>query len=72
MQAHFEGMRYGDLKKQVAEAVVSHLEPIQRKFQEITSDPDYVPRILREGAERVTPIANDTVRKVKQAMGVFT
>ena len=72
MEAHFTGMRYGDLKKQVAEAVVSHLEPIQRKFQEITSDPDYVPRILREGAERVTPIANDTVRKVKQAMGVFT
>ena len=29
-------------------------------------------QLLREGAERVTPIANDTVRKVKQAMGVFT
>lgn len=72
MQAHFEGMRYGDLKKQVAEAVVSHLEPIQKKYQEITSDPDYVPRVLLEGAARVTPIANETVRRVKQAMGVYT
>ena len=72
MQFHFEGMRYGDLKKQVAEAVVSHLEPVQKRYQEITSDPDYVPRVLREGAARVTPIANETVRVAKQAMGVFT
>jgi tryptophanyl-tRNA synthetase len=72
MQAHFEGMRYGDLKKQVAEAVVSHLEPLQKKYQEITADRDYVPRVLREGAARVTPIANETVRVTKQAMGVFT
>src|SRR6202162_3963318 len=31
MRAHFSGMRYGDLKKQVAEMVVSHLEPFQKR-----------------------------------------
>jgi tryptophanyl-tRNA synthetase len=72
LRAHFEGMRYGDLKKQVADAVIAHLEPIQKRYAEITSDPDYVRCILRQGAERVTPIANDTVRKTKQAMGVYT
>ena len=29
MRAHFSGMRYGDLKKQVAEMVIAHLEPFQ-------------------------------------------
>ena len=72
MRAHFAGMRYGDLKKTVADAVLAHVEPIQKKYAEITADPGYVPAVLRRGAERVTPIANDTVRKTKEAMGVYT
>jgi tryptophanyl-tRNA synthetase len=71
MRAHFSGMRYGDFKKQVAEAVAAYLEPIQTRYKEITADPGYVASVLREGAERVTPIANDTVAKVKKAMGLW-
>jgi tryptophanyl-tRNA synthetase len=72
MQAHFTGLRYGDLKKQVAEMVVSKLEPIQERYREITSDPATLDRVLREGAEAVTPIAHSTVELVKQRMGVYT
>jgi tryptophanyl-tRNA synthetase len=72
LRAHFEGMRYGDLKKQVAEMVVSQLEPLQARYREIVSEPGYVDRILREGAERVAPIANATVEEVKRRMGLYT
>ncbi len=72
MRAHFAGMRYGDLKRQVAEMVVSHLEPFQKRYLEITAEPGYVARILREGAERVAPIANSTVDLVKRRMGLYT
>ena len=72
MRAHFTGMRYGDLKKQVAEMVISHLEPFQKRYRDITSDPGYVARVLREGAERVAPIANSTVELVKSRMGLYT
>jgi tryptophanyl-tRNA synthetase len=72
MRAHFAGMRYGDLKKQVAEMVILHLEPFQQRYREITSDPGYVARVLREGAERVAPIANSTVDLVKRRMGLYT
>jgi tryptophanyl-tRNA synthetase len=72
MRSHFSGMRYGDLKKQVAEMVISHLEPFQQRYREITSDPGYVARVLREGAERVAPIANSTVELVKSRMGLYT
>ena len=72
VRAHFQGMRYGELKKQVAEMVTTHLDQFQARYREITAEPGYVARVLREGAERVAPIANDTVRLVKQRMGLYT
>jgi len=72
MRAKFSGMRYGDLKKQVTEMVIAHLEPFQQRYREITADPAYLASILREGADRVAPIANDTVQTVKQRMGLYT
>ena len=72
MKARFTGMRYGDLKKKVAEMVVAHLEPFQQRYREITADPTYLADVLRDGAERVAPIANSTVHTVKQRMGLYT
>jgi len=72
VRSHFAGMRYGDLKKQVAEMVVSQLEPFQKRYREITSEPGYVAGVLRQGAERVAPIASSTVDLVKSRMGLYT
>ncbi len=71
MKSHFAGMRYGDLKKQVAEAVVAGLEPLQTRYAEIMADPGYLHGVLRDSAERVTPIADATVRLVKERMGIY-
>ena len=71
LRAQFSGMRYGDLKKTVAEAVIAALEPIQKRYREITAETGYIARVLEDGAEKVRPIANDTVNKVKRAMGLF-
>jgi tryptophanyl-tRNA synthetase len=72
LQAQFAGMRYGDLKKTVAEAVIAALEPIQKRYREIMEETGYVARVLAEGAERIIPIANHTVERVKAAMGLYT
>jgi tryptophanyl-tRNA synthetase len=72
VRAHFAGMRYGELKKQVAEATVASLEPLQKRYQEIVSEPGYVDRVLRQGAERIAPVANVTVELVKRRMGLYT
>ena len=72
MRAHFSGMRYGDLKKQVAEMTISKLEPMQQRYREITADPAYLDGILKRGADTVTPIADATVRLVKERMGIYT
>jgi tryptophanyl-tRNA synthetase len=72
LRTQFSGMRYGDLKKTVAEAVIAALEPIQKRYREITAETGYIARVLEDGAEKVRPIANDTVHKVKKAMGLYT
>ncbi len=72
MRAHFTGMRYGDLKKQVAEMTIAKLEPLQARYRDITADPGFLDRILQDGADAVTPIANSTVELVKKRMGVYT
>jgi tryptophanyl-tRNA synthetase len=71
MKAHFSGMRYGDLKKQVAEMVACSLEPMQKRFREIMDEPGYLTGVLKEGAERVSPIAKSTVQLVKERMGLY-
>ncbi len=72
IREHFSGTRYGDLKKQVAEMVISKVEPLQKRYHEIVSEPGYLAGVLKQGAERVAPIANSTVELVKQRMGLYT
>jgi tryptophanyl-tRNA synthetase len=71
MKARFTGLRYGDLKKEVAAMVIAHLEPFQERYLRIVSEPGYLAGVLRDGAERVAPIANQTVRLVKERMGLW-
>ncbi len=70
-KAQVAGIRYGDFKKRVAQAVIERLEPIQQRYRELTTDPLYIEAILREGKERVLPIAENTVQKAKAAMGLY-
>jgi len=72
MRAHFQGLGYGETKKRVADMVIASLEPVQRRYREVSAEPGYIDRVLREGAERVAPIASSTVELVKQRMGLYT
>jgi len=70
VRSKFSGMRYGDLKKAVAESVVAGLEPIQQRYRKIT--PEEITEAFRLGSERARLIAADTLQKVKRAMGLPT
>jgi len=70
MRERFSGMRYGDLKKHVAAAVIAGLEPIQQRYRAISVDE--ISDALREGSRRAAVLAGDTLRKAKRAMGLFT
>ncbi|MDA0207106.1 MAG: tryptophan--tRNA ligase [Acidobacteria bacterium] len=72
MRAEFDGMRYGDLKKRVTEMVVESLSPIQAKYRELMNNRDHLRHILQRSAERITPIAEQTVQLAKERTGLFS
>jgi len=72
MKQHFTGLRYGDLKKTVADAVLAGLEPIQKRYAEVMADPAYLESVLQQGRDRVTPIAAGIVKTAKERMGLYT
>lgn len=68
--AGFEGQGYGNLKKRVAEVVIATLEPIQARYNEMAQDPAYIEAVLRQGAERVRPIAEHRLRVAQERLGI--
>ena len=65
----FEGKGYADLKKDVAEAIVTELEPIQEKVKELLKDKKALEAIYKEGANKANYIANKTLRKMQKKIG---
>lgn len=70
VEAEFEGKRYGDFKKAVADSVVEFLAPVREAYPEIRADEVELERILGEGAGRAREIAAATLADVRAAMGV--
>jgi tryptophanyl-tRNA synthetase len=70
LEVRYEGSQYGGFKKDVLEAVVSYLEPIQARYAELSADPAEVERILARGADRARLIAVDTMAAVRSALGL--
>jgi len=68
LENKYTGVSYGEFKKDVAEAVVALLQPFQDKYNEITDE--YVLTVLRDGAEKVAPQAQKTLKRVKDAIGL--
>ncbi len=68
--ADFAGKGYGDLKKRLAELVIETLRPIQERYHELRANPDHLEDLLRQGADRIEPTAQATLKRVKAAVGL--
>ena len=62
-------IRYGDLKKQLAEDIIVFTTPIRERILEISSDVAYMDRVAAEGAERAHCSADKTIRDVRKIIG---
>ncbi|EYT49930.1 tryptophan--tRNA ligase [Brachybacterium muris] len=60
----------GTLKVMTAEALNEHLAPIRERRAELEKDPAQLFAILREGNERANDVANQTLAKVREVMGM--
>jgi tryptophanyl-tRNA synthetase len=62
-------IRYGDMKKQLAEDIVKLTNPIRERIVEILEDEAYLARVARMGAEKARESAAKTLREVKSLVG---
>ncbi|MBD3250664.1 MAG: tryptophan--tRNA ligase [Candidatus Pacebacteria bacterium] len=63
------GLRYGELKQQLAEAIYQELEPIQQRRQELEAQPELIEEIIQAGAKQARSIAKPNLELVKHKMG---
>jgi tryptophanyl-tRNA synthetase len=61
-------IRYGDMKKQLAEDMVQFIAPIRNRINSILSDETYLQNVMRSGAEKAKASAEITMGKVREAM----
>jgi tryptophanyl-tRNA synthetase len=62
--------RYGDLKKDLVEVVVSSLAPIKERFETIRSQPGMLEELARLGADKASAVAEERYRLAAAAMGL--
>jgi len=68
LESNFKGKGYGDFKKDLAEAVKKFLVEFQVKYNSFSDEE--VKQILRDGAAKIRPVAEETLKKVKIKLGV--
>ncbi|HPM86498.1 MAG TPA: tryptophan--tRNA ligase [Bacteroidales bacterium] len=62
-------IRYGDMKKQLAEDIIRVIGPVRERINEILADNKYLARVVSEGAEKARASASLTIREVKEIIG---
>ena len=70
VEKEFVGANYGTFKRAVADAIVAELTPFQNRYKEIIASGE-LDRVLKEGAEQASKIAEVTLEKVKKAIGLY-
>ena len=62
-------IRYGDLKKQLAEDIINFTNPIRTRIEEIARDEAYLSRVAKSGAEKARESASKTLEEVRKIIG---
>jgi tryptophanyl-tRNA synthetase len=71
LEVAFAGKGYGDLKKEVAEVVVEAITPFRERTLELMKDRAQLDAILADGADRAREVAEATVRRVYDKVGLL-
>jgi tryptophanyl-tRNA synthetase len=62
-------IRYGDMKKQLAEDIIKFTDPIRVRINDILADNKYLRKVVANGAEKARASASKTVREVREIIG---
>ncbi len=63
-------IRYGDMKKQLAEDMAKFIQPIREKAADIQNNKALLGKIILQGADKARASASETLKRVRQAIGM--
>ena len=69
IENRYTGTGYGKFKEDVAEIIIDGLAPIQKKYNDLMVNRDYLEKVYRQGAEKADYISMKTLRKVYKKIG---
>ena len=69
LEKEYESKNYSVFKNDLAEIIIEGLSPIQKKYKELSANPDYIKKVLRDGAEKAKAIASQTMAEVRSKIG---
>ena len=64
------GLGYGEVKKELLEAIWNYFEPYREKKKVLDEDSEAVKKILKTGAEKAQSIAVETMKEVCRKVGI--
>jgi tryptophanyl-tRNA synthetase len=70
--AECDEMGWGRFKPLLAEAAVASLQPVQERYAELANDPAELDRVLAQGRQRASEVAEATLARTKAALGFLT
>jgi len=62
-------IRYGDLKKQLAEDIIKSVSPVRAKINDMYNNTDYLRKVVEQGKEKAHESANKTIKEVREIIG---
>ncbi len=66
-----QNIKFSELKDTLAEDISNYFAPFRKKRKELENNPEYVKKVLEEGAEKARVIARETMKEVKEKVGLI-
>jgi len=70
IEERYRNKGYADLKKDLAEVIINGLEKFHQKFNQLQKEPQYLEKILKDGADKAGKVAIPALEEVKNKVGL--
>lgn len=70
IEKKFKEKDYAEFKQDLTDVIIENLKPLQSRYCELMAEPGYIDSVLKEGADKVCPIAEKTLKIVKDKVGL--
>ena len=68
----FQGQGMSSFKEQLIDSIISLVEPIRKKQDDLLQNPDYILSILKDGGEKAVALSHNNITKIKEIMGIWS